>query len=156
VPAGWLPAIGAQGPFSGRGAKKQRIALGQESQHAPGLYLACLSQRGEVLHAETWLFRTEQGDRLTSNAVTLLFARINQRAGLADAHVTPSMLRETFAVRYLQAGGQVHALQALLGLHDRHSVKRFQQAAGLSEQRKTRRRKRRKKRTRRTAPLGQW
>jgi integrase len=113
-----------------------------------------MSQQGEALHAETWLFRTERGDPLTNNAVTLLFARINQRAGMSDAHITPSMLRETFAVRYLQAGGRVNALQALLGLHDRNSVKRYQQAAGLVEQRPAGRRKRRKKRTRRTAPSG--
>lgn len=138
--------------LSGSGAKKRRIALGQEGQRALGLYLARLSQQGEALHAETWLFRTERGDRLTNNAVTLVFARINQRVGLADAHITPSVLRETFAVRYLQAGGQVNELQALLGLQDRNSVKRFQQAAGQVEQRKARRRRQKKKRPRRTVP----
>jgi site-specific recombinase XerD len=85
---------------------------------------------------------------LTNNAVTLVFARINQRAGMANAHITPSMLRETFAMRYLQAGGRVNELQALLGLHDWHSVKCYQQAAGLVEQRSAKRRKRRKKRSR--------
>jgi site-specific recombinase XerC len=93
---------------------------------------------------------------LTNNAVTLLFARINQRVGMSDVHLTPSMLRETFAVRYLQARGQVHALQSHLGLHDRNSVKRFQQAAGLVERQEARRKKRRKKRTRRAAPSGRW
>jgi site-specific recombinase XerD len=120
-----------------------------------GLYLARLSQQGKAIHAETWLFRTEQGGPLTNNAVTLVFARINQRAGMADAHITPSMLRETCAVRYLQAGGQVNELQALLGLRARNSVKRYQQAAGLMEQRPaTGRRKRRKKRARRATLSG--
>ncbi|HEX7735221.1 MAG TPA: tyrosine-type recombinase/integrase [Ktedonobacteraceae bacterium] len=128
------------------GVGERRIALGQESQRALGLYLACLSQQG-ALHAEVWLFRTERGDRMTNNAVTLLFARINLLAGMADAYITPSMLRETFAVRYLQSGRQVHALQTHLGLHDRNSMKRFQQAAGLGERRPAaRRRKKRKKR----------
>lgn len=111
--------------LSNPGAGERRIALGQEGQCAWGLYLARISQRGEALHAGTWLFRSERGDRLTSNAVTLVFARINQRAGMSDAHITPSMLRETCAVRYLQAGGQVNELQAFLELCDRNSVKRY-------------------------------
>lgn len=135
--------------LSGPGAKERRIALGPEGQRALGLYLARLSQQGKAIHGEAWLFRTARGDPLTNHAVTLLFARINQRAGMPDAHITPSMLRETFAVRYLQAGGRVNEFQALLGLHDRNSLKRYQQAAGQVEQRKARRRRRRKKRPRR-------
>jgi site-specific recombinase XerD len=135
--------------LSGPGAKERRIALGQESQRSLGLYLARLFQQREALQADTWLFWTERGTRLTNNAVTLLFVRINQRAGMVDEHITPSMLRETFAVRYLQSGGQVQALQEILGLHDRNSVKRFPQAAGLWERQPAgRRRKRRKKRSR--------
>jgi site-specific recombinase XerD len=38
--------------LSGPGAKERRIALGQESLRALGLYLARLSQQGKVLHAE--------------------------------------------------------------------------------------------------------
>src|SRR5258707_1300672 len=37
-----------------------------------------------------------------------------------------SMLRDTYAVRYLQAGGDSRALQDLLGLEDVASVKRYQ------------------------------
>src|SRR5262245_21286959 len=55
--------------------------------------------------------------------------------------VRRSELRETFAVRYLQSGGQAHALQTHLRLHDRDSLKRFQQAAGLWERRSAARRR---------------
>ena len=42
----------------------------------------------------------------------------------------PSLLRDTFAVRYLQAGGDPCTLQELLGLQDPVSVKRYQHSDG--------------------------
>jgi site-specific recombinase XerD len=43
---------------------------------------------------------------LTTNTVTQVFARLNQRAGLVKKPICPSMLRETYAIRFLQAGGR--------------------------------------------------
>ena len=53
------------------------------------------------------------------------------RAGLTDKHICPSLLRDTFAVRFLQAGGDQEALQEQPGFDDPISVKRYHR---LSEQ----------------------
>jgi site-specific recombinase XerD len=56
--------------------------------------------------------------RLFSIRGSLQFDRIRKRAGISDKPVSPSVLRDTFAVRYLQAGGTLEALRDLLGLRD--------------------------------------
>jgi site-specific recombinase XerD len=79
----------------------------------------------------TFLFLTETYHPFTKNALTLLFARLRQRTGLPHVAVRPSSLRDTFAVRSLQAGGQLEALRDLLGHKDLATLKRY---ACLSEE----------------------
>jgi site-specific recombinase XerD len=76
---------------------------------------------------EAPLFLSETYQPLTINALTLLFGRLRKRAGRTEEQVTPSLLRDTFAVRYLQAGGEPEALRAILGLTGMESVKRYEQ-----------------------------
>lgn len=78
------------------------------------------------------LFLSEQRARLTPNVFTLLFQRLCTRAGLEDRHLTPTMLREMVAIRFLQTGGPPKALQRLLGLAESTPIKRYQDAAGPS------------------------
>jgi site-specific recombinase XerD len=73
----------------------------------------------------TFLFLTETYRPLTKNTLTLLFARLRTRTGLPHVAVRPSSLRDTFAVRYLQAGGNLEALRDLLGHKDLATLKRY-------------------------------
>jgi site-specific recombinase XerD len=45
----------------------------------------------------------------------MVFVRLRIRAGLSDTTMSPQMLRHSFALRYLQAGGNPRGLQALMG-----------------------------------------
>ena len=58
------------------------------------------------------LFVSDRGVRLTRSGLLQLCSRIGERAGV-DFH--PHQLRHTFALNYLRAGGNVLALQRLLG-----------------------------------------
>lgn len=69
---------------------------------------------------------TEQHQPLTKNSLTLLFVRLSQRAGLTRKPICPSMLRDTYAIRFLQAGGELAILQKQLGVVNRMSVRRYQ------------------------------
>jgi hypothetical protein len=62
-----------------------------------------------------------------SNALTFLFARIRKRAGVTETVVNPLLLRDTCAVRYLQAGGTSEHLCALLGLKSKAALDRYEQ-----------------------------
>ncbi len=79
-----------------------------------------------VPQAQDQLFLTERGYPLTTNSLTLLFARLNRRAGLRTRPTCPSMLRDTSAIRFLQAGGELAALQKQLGMAGVGSVRRYQ------------------------------
>jgi site-specific recombinase XerD len=77
------------------------------------------------------LFLSERRRPLTPNAITLLFLRLSSHAEMTGKGVNPSLLRDTFAVRYLQQGGHPKTLQKLLGLANRAALKRYQDAARL-------------------------
>ena len=59
------------------------------------------------------LFGSEGKQPLTRNGVTMIFARFRQQAGISEESLTPQILRHSFALRYLQIGGNPHGLQAL-------------------------------------------
>jgi site-specific recombinase XerD len=61
------------------------------------------------------LFGSKGKQPLTRNGVTMVFARFRTRAGISDTTMSPQVLRHSFALRYLQAGGNPRGLQALLG-----------------------------------------
>lgn len=118
--------------ITANGLKARHIPLGE---NAFRFLLRYLDQsrltRGGHLVGEAPLFLSERGQPLTPNAITLLFLRLSSRAGMSEKGVTPSALRDTFAVRYLQQGGYPNALQKLLGLANKAALKRYQEAAQL-------------------------
>jgi site-specific recombinase XerD len=75
---------------------------------------------------EVPLFLSEWYQPLTINGITLLFDRLKKRAGISEKPVSPSVLRDTCAVRYLQAGGKLEALRDQLGLADLTALKRYE------------------------------
>ena len=72
------------------------------------------------------LLLTERRYPLTKNSLTLLFKRLSQRAGFSRTPICPSMLRDAYAIRFVQAGGGLAALQEQLGVAGLASVKRYQ------------------------------
>ncbi|HEY6406154.1 MAG TPA: tyrosine-type recombinase/integrase, partial [Ktedonobacteraceae bacterium] len=62
---------------------------------------------------------------LTRNGVTMVFTRFRTRAGLSDTTMSPQILRHSFALRYLQAGGNPRGLQALLGYEGMAPVRQY-------------------------------
>jgi len=81
--------------------------------------------RGKGQDEETPLFLSETYEPLTSNALTLVFHRLSKRTGITQ-RITPSLLRDSFAIQYLQAGGEPATLRALLGLKDRGALHRYE------------------------------
>lgn len=58
--------------------------------------------------------------------MALLFGRLRKRAGIMRRGVNPSLLREGFALRYLQVGGEPSILRELLGYTDQTTSTRYQ------------------------------
>ena len=114
----------------GKGAQARRLSLGHEGLRHLLTYLdtyrqwavACRAQRGA---SDDHLFLSETGRPLSRNGMALLFARLRKRAGIMRRGVNPSLLRESFALRYLQTGGEPFILQELLGYPDQSTSKRY-------------------------------
>jgi site-specific recombinase XerD len=81
--------------------------------------------RGKEHDEDEPLFLSETYQPLTNNALTLVFHRLSKRAGITQ-RITPSLLRDTFAIHYLQAGGEPATLRDLLGLKDRAALNRYE------------------------------
>jgi site-specific recombinase XerD len=106
------------------------LPLSADGRRAVGAYLDQVRltsawEPGEP-EARNRLFLTERRHPLTKNSLTLLFLRLSQRAGFVREPICPSMLRDTYAIRFLQAGGELAVLQKQLGVADIVSVKRYQ------------------------------
>ncbi len=107
----------------GNGAKARQLTPGQEGWRHLLIYLenyrlraAASKERGGG--SSEPLFLLETGGPLTKNSVALLFGRLSQRVGMTRKGVTASLLRKSFVVRYLRAGGDPFTLQRLLGYAD--------------------------------------
>jgi|SRR5947209_7712318 len=96
------------------------------------MYLKQYRLRAGKRGASDPLFLSEQRARLTKNVFTQLFHRLCARDGLQDRRLTPTMLRETFAIRFLQTGGPTKSLRRLLGLAECTPITRYLDAAGCS------------------------
>ena len=72
------------------------------------------------------LFCTERGRPLTKNSLALLFRRLRTRAGMDEIPISPKILRHSFALRYLQAGGNPQGLQELLAYEGTAPVRQYQ------------------------------
>jgi len=104
----------------GKGIKERRLTLGQQALGYLLVYLDDYRLPGaaggeQADGNEEVLFLSETGHPLTKSGVNLLFARLRERAGITRKGVTAALLRESFAVRYLRAGGDLDTLQELLG-----------------------------------------
>jgi len=114
----------------GKRGHLRTLPLSAEGQRAVCTYLdqARLTPAWEpaVPEARDRLLLTERRHPLTKNSLTLLFRRLSRRAGFTRTPICPSMLRDTYAIRFLQAGGELAALQKQLGVADLVSVKRYQ------------------------------
>ncbi len=103
----------------GTGSKVRVLTLGHEGQRHLLAYLdgyrltegARFERRGAN---SEHLFLSETGRPLTKGGIALLFGRLRQRAGMRRKNVSASLLRESFALRYLQAGGDLGTLREVL------------------------------------------
>ena len=71
------------------------------------------------------LFGSKGKQPLTKNGVTMVFARLRNRAGINGTVISPQMLRHSFALRYLQAGGNLQGLQELMGYEGMAPVRQY-------------------------------
>jgi len=114
----------------GKGGKERQMPLGSTCLSHLLVYLKQMdptTRRGLARkHAGgDPLFGSQGKQPLTRNGMTMLFARFRKRAGISETKITPQVLRHSFALRYLQAGGNPQGLQELLGYEGMAPVRQY-------------------------------
>jgi site-specific recombinase XerD len=94
----------------GKGAKEREVAFGGETQKILLQYR--MMWRPQDIESP-YLFVNRDGKPLTWNALRLVLVRVGKRVGVPHLH--PHLLRHTFAITYLESGGDPFTLQRILG-----------------------------------------
>ncbi len=98
----------------GKGSRERLIPVGGEVRRLLRRYVTCYRPEPAGYRGGT-LFLTGDGRPLTARGVQRQLSRHGKRAGLSAVRCSPHTLRHTAAVRFLRNGGNVFALQRLLG-----------------------------------------
>ena len=100
----------------GKGSKERAVPLGLTAIAWIKRYLACrerLSPSGKVSKT---LFVSDQGGSLSRQAAWRLIVSLGERAGIG--HITPHLLRHSFATHLLENGADLRSVQMMLGHSD--------------------------------------
>ena len=103
---------------NGKGDKQRATPFGTRTQMTLRQYSAMLPSKSEPC-----FFQKEDGGAITEEVVKNIFRDLREYTGIQRLH--PHLLRHTFATRYLENGGNVYALQSILGHTSLEMVKRY-------------------------------
>jgi len=97
----------------GKGRKERWVPFGKETRKALWAYI---KQRAKAAATgEPALFVTQSGTRLTPRGVQMIFKRLKQKLNLDGVRFSPHTLRHSFALAYIENGGDPFSLQRILG-----------------------------------------
>jgi integrase/recombinase XerC len=106
---------------TGKGRKQRAVPVLPAVAAAIADYLAACPYDGD---GETPLFRGARGARLNPRLVQLRLQQLRARLGLPDT-ATPHALRHSFATHLLAGGGDLRAIQELLGHASLSTTQRY-------------------------------
>mgnify|MGYP000847547108 CR=1 FL=1 len=108
----------------GKGDKPRVVFIGQSAQRALWRYLV---SRDELRPADPLFARSDNGGPMERNGLRMMIERAGARAGVPGA--CAHRFRHTFAVNYLRNGGNIAALQDMLGHSTLEMVRRYARLA---------------------------
>ena len=97
----------------GKGGKERWIPFGKETKKALWSYI---KQREKVaLQGEPALFVTQTGSGMTTRGIQMIFKRLSKKLKLDGIRFSPHTFRHSFALAYIENGGDPFSLQRILG-----------------------------------------
>ncbi|MBR1375960.1 MAG: tyrosine recombinase XerC [Cardiobacteriaceae bacterium] len=107
--------------ITGKGGKDRRVFIGKFARLALAKWLVL---RRTISTDDDALFISEKGKRITNRNIELRLERLAAER-LPSVTVTPHMLRHSFAAHILQSGGDMRAVQDLLGHSSISTTQRY-------------------------------
>ena len=105
---------------NGKCQKQRFVPIGKVSAEYIKTYLSLAPLPSK---SSKYLFTREDGAPLTRNGFKSIFRNLKITSGISRLH--PHLLRHTFATRFLENGGNIYALQNILGHTSLEMVKRY-------------------------------
>lgn len=99
----------------GKGGKERAVPLGLTAIEWTRKYLASRARSGSSKTTQT-LFTSDTGSSLTRQALWRIIVALGERAGIG--HITPHLLRHSFATHLLENGADLRSVQMMLGHAD--------------------------------------
>lgn len=101
----------------GKGNKQRLVPVGEPALRAVAVYKRNARPALLKKRASKYLFITARGGRLTRQAFWKLLARHALKAGIFH-HVSPHVVRHSFATHLLEGGADLRSVQTMLGHSD--------------------------------------
>lgn len=111
----------------GKGRRQREIGLGRDARLALHRYITRARPKSEL----PYVFLSRDGKQLTTNAIDRTLTRLKRVAGpqhFTGIRVSAHTLRHSFAVHYMQQGGDVYKLSRLLGHENITTTERYLRA----------------------------
>jgi len=109
--------------ITGKGKKSRIIYMGNTSRQALWNYLVQCYPKDKPRPDDPLFLTNDNLFPMTRNGVLLLLKRLGEKAEVN--HVYPNRFRHTFAIEFLRNGGNIYALQQVLGHSSLDMVRRY-------------------------------
>jgi len=107
----------------GKGAKDRYVPIGRSTIKCLWNYI----KKRAVIDVNTnpYLFLTRRGTRLSARGVQIVFRSLKKKLNLDGRKLSPHLLRHSFALAYIENGGDPFSLQRILGHTDQTTTSKY-------------------------------
>ena len=107
----------------GKGGKDRYVPIGREMVKGLWKYIKTRATMEDFQTSS--LFLTEKGKPLTSRAIQLVFKRLDKKIKLGNVKLSPHIIRHSFALAYIENGGDPFSLQRILGHSSQETTSKY-------------------------------
>ena len=77
------------------------------------------------VNTNTYLFLTQRGTTLSARGIQIVFQSLKKKLNLDGSKISPHILRHSFALAYIENGGDPFSLQRILGHTDQSTTSKY-------------------------------
>ena len=107
----------------GKGAKDRYVPIGRSTIKCLWNYI---KKRAVIdVNTNSYLFLTQRGTTLSARGIQIVFRSLKKKLNLDGRKLSPHLLRHSFALAYIENGGDPFSLQRILGHTDQTTTSKY-------------------------------